>query len=127
MDTLIPENSTVSENPFKLKYKILTGIFLLLVLGVVYIYIYQSKTYLMQHSKNIQTGSGVEKCRRGTASLSPLKPSLCEFGYYQVAYPTHKRIFYYSFSSNSQLGSSVSTRFLEGVDGSSFKVLNQNY
>ena len=117
-------DTPISENPIKLKYKILIGIFLLLILGVSYYYIYYSNGYLMAHSKNLQTGSGVEKCKKGSGLITEIY--LCEFGYYQVTYPTHKRIFYYWYGS-SEIASYIRTYFLEDADVGTFKVLNKHY
>lgn len=119
-------DTPISENPIKLKYKILAGIFLLLVLSVSYYYIYRSDTYLMAHSKNLQNGSVVEECKKTKAPNDPAGRYECEWGYYEVSYPTHKRIFYFWHLSN-EIGSYIRTYFLEGADVSTFKALNKNY
>ncbi len=116
--------TTIPENSIKMKHKILAGIFLLLVLSVSYYYVYHSDTYLMAHSKNLQTGSGVEECKKSSDLFT--EKYLCKFGYYQVTYPTHKKIFYYWYS-RSEIGSTNHTYFLKGVDLNTFKVLNKHY
>lgn len=108
----------------KLKYTIFIGV-LMLLMSIVYIY--TSKTYLMGHSMNLQTGGGTENCQRAMGLLPFMGLYLCEPGYYQVAYPTHKKIFYYRYSSSSGLGPSTYTVFLEGADIKTFNVLNKYY
>ena len=103
---------------------------LIVILGVIlvsssYVYIYHSNYYRSTHSINLEDGSGVEGCTKTTSCLF-YTCFLCKFGYYQVTYPTHKRIFYYSYST-SEAGHSINTLFLEGADIDTFKVLNKNY
>jgi len=115
-------NTMISKKSVRSKYKILTGIFLLLILSISCYYIYYSDTYLMLHSTNLQTGSEVEDCKTSSSV-----EFLCAPGYYQVTYPTHKRIFYYWFTSNIQLGGSAHKIFIEGADIKTFKALNGRY
>lgn len=117
-------DTTITGNSINLKHTILMGIVLLLVLSVSYYYIYHSDTYLMTHSKNMQTGSGVEKCKISNPFF--IEIYLCDFGYYQVTYPTHKKIFYYSYV-RGELGPYLYTHFLEEVDQNTFRILNKHY
>lgn len=109
----------------KLKHIILMGSFLALLLSVVYYYIYTNDTYLMAHSVNLQTGSGTENCKIATSNFR--KMYLCEPGYYQVTYPTHKKVFYYRYADSGGLGPYLVTTFIEGADIKTFKALNINY
>ena len=111
----------------KLKHIILMGTFLSLLLSVVYYYIYTNDTYLMAHSTNLHTGNGTENCKRGHGFLTLTELYLCETGYYQVIYPTHKKVFYYRYGDSGGLGPYIVTTFIEGADIKTFKVLNVNY
>lgn len=102
------------------------GAFLLLLLSVAYYYIYTSNSYLMANSTNLQTGSGTENCKRGAGFITLIDLYLCEPGYYQVTYPTHKKVFYYRYDS-SELGPYIVTTFIEGANIKTFKALNINY
>lgn len=91
-------------------------------------YIYGNNDYLMEHSTNLQTGKGVESCRKVNAGFLVSTPTyVCDNGYYKVAYPTHQRIFHFSHSSNQISTVSVKIKFLDNVNINTFKVLSPIY
>lgn len=111
-------NTTISENPIKLKYKILTGIFLLLILSVSYYYIYHSNSYLEAHSRKLSYAGESDKCE---------KNFICNNGYYEVSYPTSKKIFHYAYRDLIFSNFASFTTFLNDADPKTFRAIGREY
>lgn len=111
----------------KKSIKIILSIFVILFTYQLYS-IYFSYDYLMEHSINIQTGEGIESCRKVNAGfLVRKKVYVCDSGYYKVTYPFHEKIFHFSSSSNQVSSVSIKKSFLDRVDMNTFRVINNVY